>query len=257
MNYKKIRLILIILLIFVNLFLYGAYLYTKVNDENIINQMSMDKINILSDREITIDEEFLDIDLSKLKNFEYSKMNREIMLKILENPEEHANNMFFSQNATGKIDNDGSFSILINESIPKYEIEDLLTNAGFDLTNSMVTLDGTSTKYTYILDGYEVSNLSFGVILNDRSTSILGNFAFDEQSSTLLTEDIDIFSLILRMGEDAKGEISGVTISYKASFGNDITSNILFSPVISFIYDDYAIDYDIMSDSYEKNVNKS
>lgn len=254
MNYKHMRLILIILLIVINVFLGANYIYTVNEDIQIESTMIENQLTVLEKRNITIDSSLLNFEITDKNNHYYTKISSDVIVKMLNENVEQRNSIFVSEEATAKISTDGSFSILFNAMFTLDELEKLLTYSGFDLTSAEVKTMDEITSYTFKINDIPVSNAYFEVILNDRSTSILGNFLFDYNNTQSLKDDYTIFAILLEITNNSfvTGEIVDIKNSYELVIDENSDSNLEINPVVNVYFSDFYVKYNLSTNTYQR-----
>ncbi|MFI3227639.1 MAG: hypothetical protein R3Y09_09535 [Clostridia bacterium] len=223
MNYKKMRKILIVMLIFTNFIMIFNLFSIIRNDNKIYEKMLNDNVTYLLNKGIYIDENLLKMETISSDALTYSSISRENIECIIENITSSENNLYIGENGTAKINDDGSFAINLNTSHSFDSIEQVLINSGFNIDSTFFEETENGRKYMLEIEDFLVSNCFFEVILNNNTTAISGNFVFGEPQAT---KGDDNFSSFLAIAEicnyyDYSGEISDITFEYKLSNVNN------------------------------------
>lgn len=244
MNYKKMRAILIAMLVFTNAIMGIRLMSTYINDVEILKKMTENNILHLKNRGIYIDEEKLTIDYQNTGRFTYSAISQKNIELLIENVTSSENNLFIGENGTAKID-DGAFAITLNQSHTRESIEELLTLAEFNLSNTFAQEYEGVIKYTLKFNENLVSNCFFEVILSSDTTTIAGTFVFSQPHITPSENEFSVFFALVKLCEyyNIEGEVESMSFDYMMSESD--YENIL--PIFKVVIDGKEYKYDIFS----------
>lgn len=224
MNYKKMRLILIVMLIFTNFIMLVNLVWVSQNDKQIYDKMIQDNILYLENKGIYVDEQTLKKEAISQSVLTYSSISRENIDFIIEDITSSENNLFIGENGTAKINDDGSFAINLTTEHTIESIEELLISAGFDLQSTVIEHSETAIKYTLKIDEILVSNCFFEVILNSNTTTIAGTFVFSNPQVTKSDNSFSVFLTITQICEyyEYTGKIGEISFEYTLSNTNGL-----------------------------------
>ncbi|MFI3114718.1 MAG: hypothetical protein R3Y12_01080 [Clostridia bacterium] len=216
MNYKKMREILLVLLAFTNVILLFNYSVTKLEDDKIYQQMIENNIIYLNNKGVFVDQQILETEIPTNIGYVYSTISKVNIENVLEGISSSENNLFIADNGTAKIDTDGSFAINLIEEHTKESVENILLQANFDLSTAHVEEKSNLIRYTLKINENIVSNCFFEVILNNSTTTIAGNYVFEQPQQIRVQNAFSIFSAIVELSDFYKitGQVNSVSLDY-------------------------------------------
>lgn len=247
MSYKNIRNILIILLVFVNIFLGINYFYMILTDKKIFDEKILNQVEILADKGLNIDETMLKNGALQTNSYSVSGLIKENVYQILGSEVTVNDNIYVSNVGSVKFDSDYEITAVLNDTYTQKEVINDMIFLGFD--EKLFDKNGTEEQMLYFceIDGVKVSNLGFQVIINSRNTTIEGNLI--SQIDKKNTYSVDLFEVLLKICNEHNlaGEVLSSQLLYKLI--ND--GEMLIKPYILLNIGQVIIEYEI--DSNEIN----
>lgn len=223
MNYKKMRAILIVLLVFTNLIMFFSLASTVIKGSEIEAKMISDNLLFLEKRGVILTEEMLLMQPISTSLISYETISQENIEKIITNITSSENNLFIGENGNAIINQDGSFVINLNTKSSKEEMEIMLIQAGFNFENLEISESENSYKYNLKINEILVSNCYFEVILNDSTTTIMGKYVFQIPQITKSQDNFNMFFAIVELSNfyEFDGEIKRITFEYGISYNEN------------------------------------
>lgn len=244
MSYKKMRKMLIILLLFSNIFMLLNLFQMKYSDYSSNKQMINNNIEFLSQKGLNLTFDQLNQDISEYNSYKYSTFSQKNIDLLLENAISAENDVYIGDNGTAKINEDGSFSVTLDNSLTQNSISDVLKTAGFDLNNANITQNNNEISYTYKIGNLPVSNCNFTVILNTNTTSIEGTYVFENPVIQPMSASDNIFTVLVDFANsnNKEGTVNSCEIYYQLTENAGAT----ISPVLYLNIDNAEIYYNFL-----------